>query len=80
MTVYYLFLDDVNGLEDFPAELSNLVIYFRDDEGEKKIISYLDMRINDFDDSYGDYKLEQYLLPTEDDVERIKQYLVKLGY
>ena len=80
MTVYYLFLDDVNGLDDFPPELSNLVLYFKDSGEKKEIISYLDMRLNDFDDSYGDCRLEQYLLPTEEDVEKIKQYLIKLGY
>ncbi len=72
-TIQYLFLDDVNGLEDF-SDIENLVFYF----SEGKIIGWLDMRVTEFEDSYGGFPIEHFF-PTEEDVEKIKQYLVQLG-
>jgi hypothetical protein len=80
MKIKYLFLDDVNGLDDFPDEIANIVLYFRESEnGERMPISYLDLRINELENSYAEIPTEQFV-PDESDVAKIREYLIKLGF
>ncbi len=72
-SVQFLFLDDVNGLEEF-INVENLVLYF----SNGKVVGWLDMTTQEFENSYGGLPVEHFY-PTEEDVEKIKVYLDKIG-
>ncbi len=62
----FTFLDDVNGLEDYPSEINNFVIYW---DEFRNIAGWIDLRNEELDENL----IQHY--PSNGDLTLIKEYL-----